>query len=158
MSQKRYAYLIGANGPKGMQLKHAEKDAIRLADALKGPYCQFTSTEVIIAQSRKDGLAGFKTFTEQCQPSDLLLVHFSGHAIFDEQLYLLCNDTDVNDLFSTALDINTLKTILRRSKPRKKLLFFVCFIAKEAHPGPLKGGRELRKSIQIPVHESAGVI
>src|SRR5947209_1204046 len=98
MSQKRYAYLIGANGPKEMELKHAEKDVRCLADALKGPYCRFAHTEVVTAQSRKDGLKGFKDFAEQGDPSDLLLVHFSGHAIFDEQLYLLCNDTDVKDL------------------------------------------------------------
>ena len=158
MSQKRYAYLIGANGPPSIRLKHAEKDAIRLADALKGPYCQFTSTEVIIAQSRTIALAGFKTFTEQCQPSDLLLVHFSGHAIFDEQLYLLCNDTDVNDLFSTALEINTLKTILRRSKARSKVLLLDCCHAAGANPGALKGEQEIREIIQSTVQGSAAVI
>src|SRR5260221_7286508 len=104
MSPKRYAYLIGANGPDNMRLKHAEKDVIRLAEALQGPYCQFTRAEVVIARSRQDGLRGFKQFTEVCAPSDVLLVHFSGHAIFDEQLRLLCNDTDMNDLYTTSLE------------------------------------------------------
>src|SRR5437764_4227439 len=102
MSQKRYAYLIGANGPESIRLKYAETDVIRLAEALKGPYCRFTSAEVIIAYNRQSGIQGFKQFTEQCESGDLLLVHFSGHAIFDEQFYVLCDDSDINDPLSTA--------------------------------------------------------
>src|SRR5436309_2118801 len=155
MTQKRYAYLIGANGPPSMHLKHAEKDVIRLADALKGPYCQFTDARVIIAQSRQDGLAGFKTFTDQCQPSDLLLVHFSGHAIFDEQLYLLCNDTDINDLVSTALEINAIKAILRRSGVRYKVLILDCCHAAGAHENALKGEQDIRGMLHQTMQDSA---
>ena len=52
MSQQRYAYLIGANGPEQMALRYAESDALRLAEALMGPFCQFTEAKVVIAESR----------------------------------------------------------------------------------------------------------
>src|SRR5437588_10593999 len=102
--QKRYAYLIGANGPEigGKCLKYAEKDVKLMASALEGPSsrCQFTSVESIIADERQGVLSGLKQYVEQCLPEDVLLIHFSGHAIFDQDLYLVCNDNDVNDLVS----------------------------------------------------------
>src|SRR5579884_1779940 len=158
MSQKRYAYLIGANGPEGMRLKHAERDVTRLADALKGPYCQFAHTEVVIAQSRKDGLKGFKDFAEQRDPTDLLLVHFSGHAYFDEELYLLCNDTDIQDLYSTALEVRTIKTIMGKSPARHKVLILDCCHAAGAHGNALKGEQDIRGMLHQTMQGSATVI
>src|SRR5947209_7589468 len=103
MSQKRYAYLIGANGPeiKGERLRYAEHDIVRLADALTGPHCQFPHPCSVIADSRKDGLTDLNRYINECQPTDVLLLHFSGHAGFDGSLYLICNDTDVDDLVSS---------------------------------------------------------
>ena len=132
MSQERYAFLIGANGPEDMRLKYAETDVIRLAEALKGSYCQFTAAEAVIAHNRDAGLKGFHQFAERCKPSDLLLVHFSGHAIFDEQLYLLTNTTDPNDL-SSAIEIGAIKRILRKSPAQYKLLILDCCHAKGAY-------------------------
>ena len=59
MSQKRYAYLIGANGPQTdrlVTLKYAEKDAQRFAEALLAPRCAFTKAESAIAESRQPTL------------------------------------------------------------------------------------------------------
>jgi HEAT repeat protein len=159
MSQQRYGYLIGANGPLEMRLKYAEKDVTRLAEALRGPYCQFRGVETIIAHSRQDALAGFSKFAAQCEPSDVLLVHFSGHAIFDEQLYLLCNNTDINDIFTTALEINTIKTLLKRSKARYKLLILDCCHAAGAHPGgALRGDQDIQAVIRSTIQGSTAAI
>ncbi|SRR6266446_6195218 len=155
MSQKRYAYLIGANGPQDMRLKHAETDVIRLADALKGSFCRFASAEVVIADNRQGGLRGFKQFAEQCAPGDLLLVHFAGHAIFDEQLYLLCNDSDINDLISTALEINAIKTHLRRSRASYKVLILDCCHAAGAHPGGALRGEQDIPAITAALYRAA---
>ena len=135
MSQKRYAYLIGANGPENIRLQYAETDVTRLAETLRGPVCQFTAVESVIAQSRDEGLATLQQFVEQCDASDTLLVHFSGHAFFDtldQQLYLLCNNTDSNNLI-TAIDISAIKRILRRSRAQSKLLILDCCHAKAAY-------------------------
>src|SRR5450631_3604043 len=144
MSQKRYAYLIGANGPENIRLQYAETDVTRLAETLRGPVCQFTEVESVIAQSRDEGLATFQQFVEQCDASDTLLVHFSGHAFFDtldQQLYLLCNNTDSNNLI-TAIDISAIKRILRRSRAQSKLLILDCCHAKAAYDDPFKGEEE----------------
>src|SRR5260370_1589453 len=101
MSQKRYAYLIGANGPRTerlVKLKYAEKDAQRLAEALLTPHCSFTKAEATTAENPQPTLAGLNRFIKQCEPSDLLLVHFSGHADHGPgaHLILLCNVTDID--------------------------------------------------------------
>src|SRR5437660_2574838 len=104
MSQKRYAYLIGANGPQTeilTKLKYAEKDAKYLAEALLASPCGFTKAEPIVADSPQPILAGLNRFVKYCEPSDLLLVHFSGHANYEGQLFLLCNSTDIDDCISS---------------------------------------------------------
>jgi len=157
MNQQRYAYLLGANGPESMRLQYAETDVTRLAEVLKGPHCQFTDTKAVIASSRNEGLAGFQQFAECCGPSDLLLVHFSGHAFFDEQLYLLCNTTDPNDL-NTAIDINAIKRVLRKSRAQYKLLILDCCHAKGAYEGALKGGVEIHDIVKKTAQGSATVV
>src|SRR5581483_1745579 len=138
MSQKRYAYLIGANGPEHARLKYAESDVTRLADALKGQYCQFTAVEAVIAEHHEKNLIGFQQFAAQCGASDVLLVHFSGHAVFDEELYLLCNTTDTDYLDATALSIEKIKKVLRKSRAQHKLLILDCCHAKGAYDDALK--------------------
>ena len=79
MSQKRYAYLIGANGPQTERvkaLKYAQRDAQRLAEALLASHCAFTKAKWTIAESPQPTLAGLNRLIKQCEPSDLLLVHF----------------------------------------------------------------------------------
>jgi hypothetical protein len=83
MSHKRYAYCLGANGPRSSwyePLKYAEKDAERLATALATSPCDFTETKWGVASDRASTLAGLSQFLKQCESPDLLIVHFSGHA------------------------------------------------------------------------------
>src|SRR5690349_10841729 len=108
MNQKRYAYLIGANGPQTEQvkaLKYAHRDAQRLAEALLAPPCTFTKAEWTIAESPQPTLAGLNRLIKQCEPSDLLLVHFSGHGNYEGQLFLICNGTDIDDCLSSAIKV-----------------------------------------------------
>lgn len=130
MSHQRYAYLIGANGPKQMSLHYAETDVTRLAETLMGPYSQFTEAKAVIADNRDKGLAALQKIARQCDPSDTLLVHFSGHAIFDGHLYLLCNNTDCDNLFVTAIDIRTIKDILGKCRSQSKPQFLIVAMRK----------------------------
>ncbi len=148
MSQQRYAYLIGANGTPQMPLRYAETDAIRLAEALMGPFCQFTEAKAVIADNRDKGLAGLQEIARRCDPSDTLLVHFSGHAIFDRHLYLLCNTTDCDNLYVTAIDIRTIKDILSASRAQSKLLILDCCHAKGAYDEALKGEEEIHDIVR----------
>lgn len=148
MSQQRFAYLMGANGPEQMALRYAESDALRLAEALLGPFCQFTEARVVIAESRDAGLAGLHALTRRCEPSDTLLVHFSGHAIFDRHLYLLCNTTDCDNLYVTAIDIRTVKDILSDCRAHSKLLILDCCHAKGAYEEALKGEEDIHAIVR----------
>jgi hypothetical protein len=161
MVQKRYAYLMGANGPQTDRLsplKYAEKDARRLADALKALPCDFTRAEWITAIRRDATLAGLNHFTGQCESSSLLFIHFSGHAFYDEQLYLLCNDTDIKDLVSSAIEISAIKTILRRCRARYKVLALDCCHAGGAYAGTFKGDQEVNEALKQTFQGSASVI
>src|SRR6266702_1898344 len=132
MSQKRYALLIGANGPQSAHLnslKYAERDAERLAAALRAPRCGFTQVESMIAASREAMLIRLKEIADQCETSDVLMVHFSGHGLYDEQLYLVCNGTDIMNLDASAIGADSVKRILRKCKARYKLLVLDCCYA-----------------------------
>lgn len=78
MGQKRYAYLIGANGPHTERLhslKYAEKDAEYLAKALQGSRCAF-QVKWMKAIEADVILEGLEEFSQQCESSDQLVVHF----------------------------------------------------------------------------------
>jgi uncharacterized caspase-like protein len=53
-------------------------------------------------------------------------VHFSGHGIDDSELYLLCNETDINDLDANAIGIRSLKRKLEECQARRKILILDC--------------------------------
>jgi HEAT repeat protein len=154
MNGRRYAYLIGANGPQHMLLQHAEADVTRLAEVLMGSYCQFTEAKAVIAESRDKGLASLQKMARIAEPSDTLLVYFSGHAIFDRHLYLLCNNTDCDNLFVTAIDIRTIKDILSDSRTHSKLLILDCCHAKGAYDDALKGEEEIHDIVRQTVQGS----
>ncbi len=156
MSQQRYAYLIGANGPEQMALRYAESDALRLAEALIGPFCKFTEAKAAIAESRDAGLAGLQELARRCDPSDTLLVHFSGHAIFDRRLYLLSNTTDCDNLYVTAIDIRTVKDIMSDCRAQSKLLILDCCHAKGAYEEALKGEEDIHEIVRQTAQGGAG--
>lgn len=161
MSHKRYAYSIGANGPSSSwhePLKYAEKDAERLAATLATSPCNFAETKWRIATERNSTLAGLSQFVKQCQSPELLIVHFSGHAILDEDLYLLCNETDCEDLVSSAIEIGALKKILSRSPARYNLLILDCCHAGGAHRGAFKGEQDVQDALNQAFQGSANAI
>src|SRR6266487_1565070 len=161
MSQERYAFLIGANGSQTARLsslKYAERDAERLATALKGSPCAFTKAEWTTAANRETTLTRLKAFTDQCEPSDLLLVHFSGHGLYDEQLYLICNGTDLTNLDASAIGVDTIKRILRKCKARHKLLVLDCCYAGGAFSGAFRGGQNIEGVLSKELEGSASII
>ncbi len=113
MSQKRYAFLMGANGPQTSVMKplqYAECDAKRLSEALRDTPCAFTNATWVTAINAHTTLSELELFTKQCVPSDLLVLHFAGHAYYTRgHLYLLCNDTDVDGSSRQLLTSNSSK-------------------------------------------------
>ncbi len=161
MSQKRYAYLIGANGPQTDRLatlKYAEKDAQRLAEALLAPRCSFTKAKATIAENPQPTLAGLNRFVKQCEPSDLLLVHFSGHGNYEGQLFLVCNGTDIDDCISSAIKVEDIKLYLDKCKARHKVLILDCCRAGRAYSGTFKGVQDIEGSLRQTFEGSNNVL
>ena len=160
MSHNRYAYLVGANGPNTQKvnpLKYAEQDAMRLAKAFKGGYCDFTLAEYLVAEKRDKTLAELEQFAQKCEPSDLLIVHFSGHAIYYyEELYLLCNSTDIEkNLEASAIDISAVKRIIRRCRASHKLLVLDCCHAGAAFHSGFRSNQNLEEILHETTRGSA---
>ena len=156
MAQKRYAYLIGANGPQNQphaveSLKYAEKDIERLEAALSGDPCAFTEVKSIIANTPTLVIEGLELLARKCEQADLFVVHFSGHGYLERHLYLICNETDVERrLFTSgAIKIDLIKDILQDCPARHKLLVLDCCHAAAAHSGGTwtKGISDLEQSL-----------
>lgn len=161
MSQKRYAYLIGANGPQTERvkaLKYAQRDAQRLAEALLASHCAFTKAEWTIAESPQPTLAGLNRLIKQCEPSDLLLVHFSGHGNYEGQLFLVCNGTDIDDCLSSAIKVEDIKSYLDKCKARHKVLILDCCRAGGAYAGPFKGDESIKSTLQQSLGSSCTLL
>jgi MoxR-like ATPase len=161
MNQKRYAYLIGANGPQTEHvkaLKYAHRDAQRLAEALLAPPCAFTKAEWTIAESPQPTLAGLNRLIKQCEPSDLLLVHFSGHGNYEGQLFLVCNGTDIDDCLSSAIKVEDIKAYLDKCKARHKVLILDCCHAGGAYTGPFKGDESIKSTLQQSLGSSCAIL
>src|SRR5207248_9161397 len=71
---------------------------------------------------------------------------------------LLCNETDCDDLISSAIEIGAVKKILSRSQARNKLLILDCCHAGGAHKGAFKGDQDLQDALNEIFHGSASVI
>jgi hypothetical protein len=129
-----------------------------VAAALRAHPCAFTKAEGMKAVSREATLTQLKTFASQCEKSDVLIVHFSGHGIYDEQLYLICNGTDTTNLDASAIGVDAIKRILQRCKARHKLLILDCCYAGGAFSGPFKGGPDIKGLLTQELEGSASII
>jgi len=155
MTQKRYAYLIGANGPvkqNVVPLKYAEKDVEHLQRALSDRPCAFSDVKSAIATNPDDVLRGLELLATTCEHSDMLLVHFSGHGkVWGGHLYLICNETKVDaKLFeSTAINISRIKNVLDLCSAKHKILILDCCQSGTAHSGGAwKGEQDLHEALQ----------
>jgi Caspase domain len=109
-------------------------------------------------EEREMTLTGLKNFTDHCEPSDLLIVHFSGHGIYDEQLYLVCNGTDITNLDASAIGVDSIKRVLRKCKARHKLLVLDCCYAGGASFGAFKGVQDIEGMLSKELEGSASMI
>jgi Caspase domain len=110
------------------------------------------------AVNREMTLTALKGFADQCEAPDLLIVHFSGHGKYDEQLYLICNGTEIPNLDASAIGIDAVRRILRKCKARHKLLVLDCCYAGGAFSGPFKGEQDIQDLLSQEFEGSASII
>ncbi|GCE51370.1 NACHT domain-containing protein [Thermosporothrix hazakensis] len=153
MTHRRFAYLIGANGPASCRLSYAEQDVERLAAVFRGERCQFIAVESIIAESRQQVLSGLKTFLDQCRSEDTVIVVFAGHGcLYGGDFYLVCNGTDLNDPVATAIECAAIKKYIEYCSARSKALILDCCWAGAAHQGIYRDVPDERAALQSLFH------
>jgi tetratricopeptide (TPR) repeat protein len=157
MTQQRHAYLIGANGPQQTQitsLQYAEQDVKRLEQAFNTYPCQFSRVRSVIANTSNTVIEGLEEFAETCQNTDLLVVHFSGHAKSENrELYLISNNTMFHPngrlRFSTTIKMRDIKEILDRCRARHKLLILdCCYSGTALGGGAYRGNDEIEETLE----------
>jgi uncharacterized caspase-like protein len=109
--EKTYALLLGV----GKRTDDAEAMAITAQDAQKmaeelEKRCAIPSANIKTLTNEASHKVGFITAldalieTTQTNPADMVWIYFSGHGgIHDNQYYLICHDTNANDIPRTAL-------------------------------------------------------
>ena len=59
--------------------------------------------------------------------TDTIIVYYSGHGIReDEQLYLTCVDSVMEDIYVTGVSIKRVKKLIKKSKAKKRILILDC--------------------------------
>jgi tetratricopeptide (TPR) repeat protein len=161
MGQQRYAFLFGANGPQTKylnRLHYAERDIERLSKVFKAKRFAFTDVQPFIAYDRESTLTKLQHAARQCEPTDLFIVHYSGHGLYRKRLYLICNNADIENLRATAIEIEAVKEILDECRARHKLLILDCCYAGGAASGLFKSDQDIQTDLSKTFEGSAGII
>jgi uncharacterized caspase-like protein len=134
MTENRHALIVATSKYKDNRLAALEgpgqdAEALRsvLADAAIGGF-----TVKLAMNSRVDSLRRtLETFFMNRGRDDLLLVHFSGHGLKDDdgQLFLAAADTEIDRLLSTGIDAGWVNRLMNRCRSEKIALFLDCCFA-----------------------------
>ena len=135
-----------------LELQHAAKDA---SDFSKVVFDMKTSmyvkkTPVLITDKNatdKNIKKGLSTLVNQVEQGDVVMLFFSGHGAKEgrETYFLSCN-AESNDLFSSAVNFDAIRTAIRRLKDRKcRVLIFM----DACHSGALYGQKSVAESFAL---------
>jgi len=83
------------------------------------------SDSVFGSPSRANILSGLNSLSDSAGENDLLLFYFSGHGLlYKESAYLLPCDTRTNSIIDTAITIDKVKKIIKKSAAKAKVIIF----------------------------------
>ena len=110
------------------QLAAASADADALADVLGRPDLGGFEVRVVRNETAAVVLGEIEEFLGERRPSDLALLHFSGHGLKDAagELHLAARNTSPNRLVSTAIDATRVNQLIRTSRAGSVVLFLDC--------------------------------
>jgi hypothetical protein len=152
MAAKRSALIVATSQYKDPRLAPLEgpgRDAEGLRTVLANKEIGGFDVRLAI-NSRGDSLRRtLEAFFADRGRDDLLLVHFSGHGLKDDdgQLYLAAADTQIDRLLSTGIDAAWVNRLMNRCRSERIALFLDCCFA-----GAFTTGMARRAGV-----ESAGV-
>ncbi len=134
MTGKRRALIVATGEYKDRRLAALEGPS-RDAEALRAVLVnkEIGGFDVRVAlNSRVDILRRtLESFFADRSRDDLLLVHFSGHGLKDDdgQLYLAAADTQIDRLLSTGVDAAWVNRLMNRCRSERIALFLDCCFA-----------------------------
>ena len=139
--------------PRLRRLRAPSSDARALAAVLRDPGIgDFEVRTVLNEPAHVVNLAVEEFFADR-RPSDLLLVHFSGHGIKGEdgELYLAASNTRLGRLGATAVAAEFLSRRMTRSRSRRVVLLLDCCYA-----GAFERGLVARAGAEIGIEQQFG--
>ncbi|MEU5190171.1 caspase family protein [Streptomyces klenkii] len=89
----------------------------------------YNDCTMVAEPTRAKMLHAIELFLEKRQPSETVLLYFSGHGEFceaDSQLYFLTRDTDPDDLPGTAVPAEFLERMLQSCRASSKIVLLDC--------------------------------
>jgi hypothetical protein len=150
---KRHSLLFGIQNYPGagsltpLKCPHADVDA--LAEVFGDPRYMGEVGQVVVSKDATypEAQRIFASFLTKVAREDVVIIHFSGHGVRDEEgdLYLCFRDAEEDGLHFTALNVRTFREWLEKQKLRRMLITLDC-----CHSGAA-GAQMTRSSIAAPL-------
>jgi len=135
------------------ELRAPARDAEALAEVLRDTEIgDFQVRTVLNEPAHLVNLAVEEFFADRA-PDDLLLVHFSGHGVKDEdgELYFATTDTRLRRLAATAVSADYVNRRMNRTRSRRVVLLLDCCYA-----GAFERGMTARAGTGVDIGEQLG--
>jgi tetratricopeptide (TPR) repeat protein len=145
----RWAVLVGVSdyADPRLRLQYAHRDVTELWSLLQSSACgRFADDRAQILVNERATTAAvtraIRSFLQQAQPDDLVLIYFSGHSAPDparpKNLYFLTHDTNPDDMAGTALPMREISKSLDENLEARRviLLMDTCHSGAAGAKGP----------------------
>jgi hypothetical protein len=111
------------------RLRAPAQDAEALAEVLQNPEIGGFHVDAIVNRPAHEVDRAIEAFFAERSPDDLLLLHYSGHGVKDENgdLYFAAADTDLRLLGATAVSAEFVNRLMSRTRSRRVVLFLDCW-------------------------------
>ncbi|MFG6200277.1 caspase domain-containing protein [Nonomuraea sp. JJY05] len=155
-SGRRLALIVASDefGDPGLRrLRAPALDAEALARVLGDEAIGGFDVRTMLNESTSVVNEAVEEFFADCQPDDLLLLHFSGHGVKDDngELYFATPSTKLNRLGATAVSAEFVNRRMGRSRCRRIVLLLDCCYA-----GAFARGALPRAGTDVHVEEQFG--
>ena len=156
MDGTRRALIVASDhytDPRLRRLRAPASDARSLAMVLQDPQIGGFEVRTLLNEPAHVVNLAVEEFFADRRPGDLLLVHFSGHGIKDEdgELYLAASNTVLGRLGATAVAAEFVSRRMTRSRSRRVVLLLDCCYA-----GAFERGLVARSGVELGIEQQFG--
>ena len=156
MDQTRSALIVASDqytDPRLRRLRAPASDARALAAVLRDPGIGGFEVRILLNEPAHVVTLAVEEFFADRRPGDLLLMHFSGHGIKDEdgELYFAAANTVLGRLGATAVAAEFVSRRMNRSRSRRVVLLLDCCYA-----GAFERGLVARAGVEMGIEQQFG--